>query len=299
MRSTLFSAIDFKSSLLAIGTLSTFMVGSVEAVDIGYWTFEEGLAGTDIVTAVSSANSPTMDATQHSGNEIPAAYSSNVGGAYVYDPVSGSYRSNNLSMYGAAGAASDDTQLVITGGSSQLTNSYTVEMFILVTDPNNGDGPANLSGTDRIVNIDGNTRYNVNVGSNNLQFRVDTPTDSSGTSVYEYGAPLEDGQWHHLGFTLDYDSLVEQTTISLYVDYANAGSVVIDGQFDPFNDIRFGHDGSNDGIYDWWFDEVRISDSALTSDQFLRYSAVPEPSTLALISGVIALGIVVTRRRRS
>ena len=298
MRNTLFSAIDFKSSLLALGTLSATMVGSLEAVTIGYWTFEEGLAGTDIVTAVSSANSPTMDATQHVGNEIPAAYSNNVGGAYIYDPISGSYRSNNLSMYGAAGLAGDDTQLVVTGGSSQLSDSYTVEMMVLVTDPNNGDGPANLVGTDRILNIDGSARYNVNVGGNNLQFRVDTPTDSSGTSVYKYGSPLEDGQWHHLGFTLDYDG-VGQTTISLYVDYTVAGSVVIDGQFDPFNDIRFGHDGGNDGVYDWWFDEVRITDSALTSDKFLQYSAVPEPSTLALISGVLALGLVVTRRRRS
>lgn len=108
----------------------------------------------------------------------------------------------------------------------------------------------------------------------------------------------ENSQWHHLEFTLDYDG-VSQTTISLYLDYTIAESVVVDGQFSEFNDICFGHDGSNYGVYDWWFDEVRISDSVLSSSQFLQYSAMPEPTTAALLIGGVAAMFVVNRRRRS
>jgi hypothetical protein len=35
---------------------------------------------------------------------------------------------------------------------------------------------------------------------------------------------------------------------------------------------------------EWYFDEVRLSDTALTNEQFLQLEAVPEPASIALIA---------------
>ena len=293
-----------KLAFLAAVMCGGIVAESASAAPLGYWRFEQdadasvtAANGVEIVEAVSEVNPGLMpgqmNATQPpSGNEKAPIYSNNVGGAFVYDPVTGLYTANSLSMQSPATMnASDDAQLYASGSAPTLDElrDSTFEMFIQIT--NNG-AAANMAGSTRIANLDGSNRWNFNVNSNNVNFRVDTAS-ANVASISEFGSPLEDGEWHHLAATVAYDEVDNLTTVELFIDYTSAGSQTAAGVFDPTSYLRFGADGS-DGNLDWFFDEVRISDGVLTSSQFLQLSAVPEPGSFALIG----LGAALTLARR-
>lgn len=277
---------------LAGGLASTTAPADV----VGYWRIEDGTSGSDIVnTADSSVNGLTAE--QWVSNEVSAKYSSHVGGAYVYDPVADTYTANTLSMHAVASTASDDTQLIAKGAGGALTaDDWTFEMFIQVLD-NGGAATLDSSDSTRILNIDSGNSATFELEGDFLQARVrDTtvPVDANRLSFANYA---EDGNWHHLAFTVSYDSTANETTLELFYDYASLGSDTSSGKFTTKNDLRFGVSSTSDGDYDWYFDEARLSTGLLTTSQFLTLSSVPEPGALSLL-GVGGL-LIAPRRRRA
>ena len=94
------------------------------------------------------------------------------------------------------------------------------------------------------------------------------------TSDLGSAADIVNGNWHHLALTLD------ETTrkLTLYVDGAERGSVVLDGPlvYQNGNPWVFG----GHGYYGWQaggsMDEIRISDRALAPSEFLQFASLPD-----------------------
>jgi hypothetical protein len=80
---------------------------------------------------------------------------------------------------------------------------------------------------------------------------------------------------------------VDGTKLNTDISYA--------GEFTAENwrDFRFGLANSTMSDLDWFIDEVRLSDTALSSSEFLQLTSVPEPASMALLSigGLLVLGI--------
>lgn len=252
---------------------------SANPATAAYWRFEGGTSGNPIVTAASEVNNDTMSGAQWAGNENDALYSSDVAAPYIYDPVEDRYRENLGSMLAPAGESTDDC-MIVAGENYGLaaavpSGSWTLEMFAKTED--NG-GAANFGGSlvSRIINLDGSTGCNGRVGtagSGTTTFQVYLGSDTSPLNYASYNV-FQDGVWHHLAYVADYDGT--ETTVTVFVDSENRGSVSVSGEIthDTYNwmGVRFGMANSQLSNYDWFFDDVRLSDGALTTNQFLQIS---------------------------
>lgn len=278
--------------------LAVITVGAgIYANTVAYYTLEDGFAGNDI-TATADASGNGYTAGNWSGNESAAKYSSEVGGAYVYDPVDNTYRANTLSFQSQAGAVSNDCMLIGTGaGNNSGLNSgnFTYEMFIKVTDSSGG---ATSIGSEvvRLFNLDGSSYLNMRSSYQQARATQSGVGLSANMQAWSGSKDLDDGLWHHLAVTLSYDEAGGTSTISMYYDYELLGSATdtaVTGPFNPYNDLRFGIADEAGGDLNWYFDEARLSDTVLSNSDFLKLTAVPEPASLALISlgGLVMLGI--------
>ncbi len=264
---------------------------------VGYWRFEGGSDGNAIGTATSEVNSPSMDGGQWDGNATNVLYSTNVPGAYVYDPVTSQYSSNTGSMRAPASGSVDNSQIVAHNMSVLTNGSWTLEMFVKIED---GGGAADLPANsyNRLFNLDGSVSCNGTVGASGggttlLQFKL-------GSTISDYSSNLEDGNWHHLAYVVNYNSGTDTAAITLYSDYVAVASTTVSGKFTGTTDLRFGVSSSNLSDFDWFLDEVRLGDGVLMDYQFLQVSPTNDlmltnidmQNVLALTGGTTQSGTV-------
>ena len=256
------------------------LVLSANADTAGYWRFDGGTNGDAIVTAADSSGNGLTGA-QWSSNEKNALYSSDKVAAYIYDPVTATTNANVGSMLAPASTnAADDCQVVVDHDLSVLDGSWTLEMFVKVLD-NGGAADFAASKANRIFNLDGTATCNGDVGSSSggstlLKFRLDS-------TIFDYSSNFEDETWHHLAYVADYDG--SNTTFTLYYDYESQGSDSYAGKFtgNAAGDLRFGVSSSSLSDFDWFLDDVRLSDTALATNQFLHAVAAPEPEPVSTV----------------
>lgn len=274
--------------------LTAMTVGSVASADaIGYWRIEDGTSGSDIVsTADSSGNG--YAATQWGLNNSAVQYSSNVGGSYVYDPVAGTYSANTGSML-ASGSTNTANSMLLVDNKSAMSGSFTLEMFLKIEDGAGGAADFAGSTANRLFQLDGSASVNSIVGANSsgsstyLTYRL-------GSAVTDWSNDFQDGDWHHLAYVANYNG-TDTTTYSMYVDGTKLNTdISYAGEFTAENwrDFRFGLANSTMSDLDWFIDEVRLSDTALASSDFLQL--VPEPATIGMVGVIGALGFFMRRR---
>jgi len=276
---------------------SIFLVVSpMEAATVAYYRFENGTAN----TAASGAGS-ILDSSINGFNGTPfdaPVYGSNI----PVNPVLLTGSSNSLSM-NFNGTAWQRVN-VPDNPSFQLTHSLTLEAYV------------NLRSIYQInwanyVLFRGDDRggfdpyklfvYQDNSGAAYFGFGIDGPQYNVGASI---SAPIPSlNQWFHIAGTLDDTTGV----MDLYINGVLAKSTVtlirplgpLDPRFSPGLGIGNLQSSNLDPFYSQHFDglidEVRISDVALTPDQFLN---VPEPSTFFLL-GIGAISLLAFGRRRN
>lgn len=296
-----------------------FLLGlsQAEAATLVYYQF----TGTDGANAASvadsSGNGLTGTGSASGTGAVLPKYSNSTPGAVILDGVGGAViNANNTTSVKFENAGADDASpLFNTGRGGRITvssnllepSSFTMEMFVRV---DSNIQFASIVGKERNGGstwlLDTNSIGATGAGeptTSQLRLRVDHQElalgngspgfnqNISSTSVGQFG----DGEWHHIAFTYN-DST---NTFNFYKDYLAAGSGTITAQGVQdlvYNGGLFYLGNAGGGrAFDGWMDEVRFSDSILTSDQFLR--AAPEPSRAVLwLIGVAACGL---RRRRA
>ncbi|NOY41429.1 MAG: PEP-CTERM sorting domain-containing protein [Planctomycetes bacterium] len=261
------------------------MSAAVEAATVAYWRAEN--------TAASETNSPLLDYTAGS----TAGFSTNVADVNIFDPVANTTVANTASYDHGAGTASTvafaDINAAVTGNSG-----FTVEAFVRL----------NSGGTFSFDNIIKNW-----TGSGNdagWGFGLDALGDAGGRLSF-FGALTTGGTltkvspnvlpqdtWIHVA-AVGTVTAVDRVSVQLFENYVAAGTpqVFIGSVGGPLLDANaaaysIGATNPFTGL----IDELRISDLALDSSQFLQATAIPEPASIALLSmGLVLIG----GRRRS
>jgi len=105
------------------------------------------------------------------------------------------------------------------------------------------------------------------------------------------------GEWQHVAF------VVEPAEYTIYIDgqIQHNGPIPAGGEgpyFFPGTGLTGDRTiGGESSTFSGWIDEFRISDEALTPDQFLGAFVIPEPSTCVLVA-LAGLGLVLRQRSR-
>ena len=238
---------------------------------VGYWRFEEG-TGT-----VSSDQTSLFDGQLVNFEEtIYEGWSSDVFASLI--PQTGQANTGSILMQG--GSEFIDLS---NGQAMNLGTSFTVEFFMKPDQPVVGSTVFSLtplSGLGLSLTESLGTLYW------NMGFNAEAPyTQASGVEV---------GVWQHVAL------VKEPGQYSLYINglLIAVGPVGVggDGPYSfPGTDITGDRTiGGENGTWRGYLDEFRISDTALTPDQFL---IVPEPGTMGLV-GLGGLALLAMRRGR-
>jgi hypothetical protein len=286
---------------LAAGVVGVSPVAS--ATVLGYWEYDDAASGTIATTLVTEANAPTLNGTAvangtgsrptHDSDTPGEVITAGLGGPVVNAANDTSLLFVNASIPGNLN--SHDGGRVDVADNNPLTRpiNLTVEAFIRIDERVNfptivGKSRADSGGTSWTLDLNNNGTLRARVDSQALG------TGGTGVPGFNQGFSttlnLEDGLWHHVAMTYD------DTTraLRLFVDYNDIG-----GGFTTFNlvydsqPLRVGQ-GAGGRAFDGNIDEVRISDTVLTTSEFLR--AIPEPSALAAI--LVAASLLRLGRRR-
>ena len=284
---------------VAVG-LSLWM-GVALARTTAWWHFDEADPGTAAAAntivdecAMGTYGEPISYAAgtaSSSGDYLPQ-YARPFRGRKVYDPVTGESHTNRSAMaFKIASEGTNTAGHAYYGGAVRFTppsdgympdyaNQLTVESFICVTGSSaNTFGP--IVGNVRSGTAWTDERWALyyqssGAGAGKIAVRL---TGSIWYNAQATDTAVNDGLWHHVAFTYD------GTNVRIYVDYkldrtygktgdipkASADRLYIGGY--NFSDSTWGRRRFNGYI-----DEVRISNAALTPDQFLRLQPLNPPS---------------------
>lgn len=298
----------------AFATGSTWTGGVAPAFNQS-WTIQSG----DVVTSTASL-SPSGNVT-HTINGalnmgVGVHYNIGAGGGATLN-VNGTMTADRLFSNAIAGSAG---RVVLSAGSITLTNRLALTNTITTNTAINSftlnGGTLNVSGAaagfslygadadDRAqLTINGNagtfnattkavTLFNTGVGFESsataINFNFGAAAGSGALSVVQAGALTLGGNL----FTLDFTNIARpltttgySTTLFTYTSFA--------GSFNASNLINIGLGAGESATL-----VQDVTNKLIRVDYTLAAAAVPEPSSFAVIAGVGALGLVVTRRRR-
>ena len=297
--------------VIAAAVLLAFVAPGARADTAAYWRFEEGSPGAEFVPPATNGGPGSGLALDSSGNgnalRTFADFTNPVYRPDVpFNPVPRTGAPNALSLQ-----FTPNEDLYSEGApiNNRQLNEFTIEASVKF---NNLDGWQTFLGKDgfQFANSDPNlsSMYfqlaNDDANQDKVAFKFHQG-DGSFRDVYTL-APVTAGQWYSFAAVLKnvVPGDTSDQTISLYMRDPATGQYVLQEQEEDLVG-GFGLQDRNwtvgRGMYannpaDWvngFVDEVRISDSALSTSQFL--GAVPEPSAL----GVLAVaGLFALRRRR-
>jgi hypothetical protein len=237
----------------------------VEAAVVAWWRFEPGNLGAD-----SSGNGHTLTVNGVTSG-TPA-------------PVNGG--SGSAFFNGSHTTLSTAATLDLTGN-----EALTVEWF------------AYTNNTGTVIFWEHSANYNVNEGQiiaygHAPPNKWEAAQSAPGVRHREQADLGPNGMWVHYAVTFDL-SKVGAERIQMYVNGVPVGFVVDTGNMDmAFVDDFFfiGSRNNTEFKMDGMIDELRISDTLLTPQQFLLNAVLPEPTSLGLL--MLTSGLLTRRRAR-
>ena len=244
---------------------------------ISYLRFEEGSGyGAYDQTGLMNGELLGFDSVDPGGGDTGYnGWSTNVAGAVI--PLSGDSNTGSL-RYSGGGEFVDLSNM----NTLSLGTDFTIEMYFRADDPDSSNGMIGLSPYSqlyyRLKQVDGTIYF-----SGQFQDYLLTSIEASG---------VEADVWYHFALVKTVGGY------SIYIDgeliYTTSLPSGTDGPYIFPGNPATGYRTVGEG-FRGWIDEVRISDEALTPDQFL--CAVPEPESLFLFGAGIAF-LFRQRRRR-
>ena len=159
----------------------------------------------------------------------------------------------------------------LTGG--QYRTAGTIEFWMKSSQTDAGWEAGLLKSTANTNTVSGTANYNVLLirfnGRHQLRFEYNSSVDGSKIITNTGDVNVLDGNWHHIAFTFQPAPADPSKMVATgYVDRKVVGTQTCNGHMlfenNGYFDLRLG------GGYVGLIDELRISDTALTSSQFLR-----------------------------
>jgi len=224
---------------------------------VAYWRFEDG---TGLATDETGQFDGELTSFYTSnGDAGPEGWSTNVMGALI--PLSGAQNTGSI-RFGGASAFVD----ISNSQDMLLGSSFTIEFLVNPDDPGGGVPVFGLSPINRLY-----TTLGWDAGQLIWWTQFQDQFSSAPADLVQIG------EWQHVAF------VVEPTEYTIYVNR----QIQFNGGIPAGGEGPFNFPGSNttgdrtigDG-FRGYLDEVRISDAALTPDQFL---IVPEPTAISLL----------------
>lgn len=287
---------------LLLASVAVALPAVTNAATVAYWRFEEATTGNVPAGTGGEAiyNDTVVDSSGNNhhlrtwATSSAPAYTTATPSAFIQDGNGGPVSGNTAAL------SFDGNDDLYSGGSANSTalnavnlTAFTIETWVRFNDligwetfigrDDNGN-PGEAIGAEALVYF-----QKMGDGSNKIRFRA---ADSTGTGVAVHSlAAIAANTWYHVAAVSD------GLNISLYLNgVIQETAAMSGGLFNPVADTiwtvgRGQYAGTNGDFLQGSMDEVRISDTALTSSQFL----IPEPSA-ALLGSLGLLGLL--RRRR-
>lgn len=266
------------------------VVAPTLAATSAYWPFDDQPPGVLATALVSEVNGDVLvgQAKNTGGTARNPAHDADVPGTNIFNGLYGALlnANNSSSLYFTNAAAFPAQTNSQNGGYVEVTNvtsllcptNFTVEFFVKIA--RDVDWPL-LIGKSR---ENGGASWGIDLDrSNPIKLRMDTqplgqPGSTNGFNQNWVGPNIQDGKWHHVAVTYS----TPTRTASMYVDYTLRTSTpqstheVIYTNFS----LLIGKGAGSNQAFDGWMDEVRLSDTVLQPNQFLRTYAVPADAQL-------------------
>lgn len=287
----IFGVVKMKNSRRLNAVAATVLAGvlfvapmtQATATVVGQWNFEEGTAGNPI----SGVNS-VLD---QSGNANHGSPTGNP--AYSGDTAPGG---------GATSASFDgngDYVTIANSPSLNLATAFTVEFRMKAGSAGNSGLRLLVDKSHGFIDSTGWT-FQTNNGLVNLNIGAggSFPGGTATTNV-----DVLDNEWHHIAGTYDITDVGQE--LKLYIDGVLEGAFNVGTYTDNTRDVVIGAACTfgtcpfgAQRFYNGLIDDLRISDTALTADQFLNaQTEIHAPGAMAIL-GLGLAGLAFARRRR-
>lgn len=218
--------------------------------------------------------------------------------------ASGGIVGNAMHLRSTGGSANEHMNVALGfGGASALGNNFTISAWY------NLDSPPAGSSTNRYFVFESQNNFDVSYGVRDLAIGTAGINDGQvftgdGTNIGVADAAV--AGWHHVLQTYTSDGIT--TTIETFVDGSSVGTLTPTTASIADTGINFGaaRDSQTNRGFDGLIDEVALWNRTLTSTDIQEVynaglngqslTAVPEPSSLALVGG-LAIAAFFRRRR--
>ena len=311
---------------LSIMTGAVVMAFAAHSDTVAWWHFDEGVAGAKAAEnaiapdeapalyyampeAMSGATVYAAGSADYEQSAYAPAYTKPFRGRVIYDPVSGTCRTNSAAMRFSTAKGTYSAEY---GGCIKVPNTqsllsscsaaFTVEAFICTT---GGVYCANTFAP-IVASVDGTVftgekwalymeTDGLHAGKLALRFNGGIFSQSSATT-----ATINDGAWHHVAFV--YNSTLATPSVKIYIDHALAkeykyhasdgnlkkitGSIIYGdnnaiyiGGYDTYYNSGYGY-----RRFPGVIDEVRVSNAALEPEQFLRMRPSADADVILQVS---------------
>ena len=229
------------------------------------------------------ANGSTSNRAMSATSEYVGTYSDGFPSSVrVIDPQTGAAFTNERSLYLGSAArtgAGKSVMITIDDAAELHVSNLTVEAFVKFDDPIT-NGTWRTIAMKQTDAINGHTSWGLRVGgTGGLNSQTDGRKDD-GTLEYTYvnvsSPTLFDGKWHHVAMVVDGEAMTQ----TIYQDYRLVKRDVLKHPIDYTGDdpIVIGNTvyASYGCFGGGWIDEFRLSDTALSPNQFLHFRTRPD-----------------------
>lgn len=262
---------------LAFGVLSV----PAESATVAWWRFEDGESAT-------LANSGSGGSDYDAAKVWTAQIAPNAPNSYINDGAGNYYANTSSYAPMTSGVGSALSQAATSDLARVFAGSFTLEAFVYSNE-------VALPFAGVFGNDSESSPFLFGTGGGSLLRFFGVENDSGGYRQ-AFGPVIEANQWVHIALVGVWYPEYNELTIKLFVNGVQVAAEPAIGGLKMDLTSTFSIGGANP--FPGYIDEIRLSDTALTPDQFLSMTSIPEPSSVLLAIGGLLFAVARNVRKK-